>query len=66
MKLIIAGGRDFDNYDRMKKVLGGLLMHTDKPITIISGTAKGADRLGERWAHEFNVGIVSMPAQWGK
>lgn len=50
MKLAIVGSRDFKNYEVMKQVLKGI-----KPKMVISGGARGADRLGERWAkaHRF-------------
>lgn len=33
---------------------------------VISGTAKGVDRLGERWAKENNIPCVRYPAKWAK
>jgi hypothetical protein len=33
-------------------------------ITIISGTAKGADRLGERIAEDYDLKLIRMPADW--
>lgn len=65
MKMVIAGGRDFSNYELLKaeaiKMLKGL-----KPseITIISGTAKGADMLGEQFAKEYSIKILQFPANW--
>jgi len=32
--------------------------------TIVSGTAGGADRLGERYAKDHNLECIRMPANW--
>lgn len=50
MKLVIAGSREFRNYEVMKKALKGL-----KPDMVISGGARGADKLGERWAKAHKI-----------
>ena len=44
-KLIIAGGRDFNNYDGMSKCLDRLLKNINDNIEIVCGMARGADRL---------------------
>ena len=36
----------------------------DKFITIISGTARGADQLGEKFAIEEGLGLEQYPAKW--
>lgn len=33
-------------------------------VEIVSGTAKGADQLGERFAKEHNYQIKQFPADW--
>ena len=48
-KLIVAGGRDFNDYKLMVNYLDKVLANKLKEaydIIIISGTAKGADSLG--------------------
>lgn len=47
----MAGGRDFADYELMKFKLNHLLSQK-KDIEIISGGARGADSLGERYAKE--------------
>ena len=62
-KVIIAGGREFNDYELLKRKLDELLINkTD--IVIVSGTAKGADKLGERYAVEKGHTISSHPADW--
>lgn len=63
MKVIIAGGRDFDDYPLMKRKLD-LLFSLVTPDEIVSGAAKGADTLGERYAKEHNIPLTLFKADW--
>ncbi len=60
-KVIIAGGRTFDRYDILRKVLNAKFK---EPFIVVSGCANGADRLGERYAREFNLAVEQHPADW--
>lgn len=67
-KVVIAGSRDFDDYETLKEFCNKVLkdrMETNK-IVIVSGNARGADRLGEKYAEEMGFEIDSHPALWGK
>jgi len=64
-KVVVAGGRTFTDYDLMKERLDKILEGKSN-ITIVSGTAKGADKLGERYAKERGYNIKRMPANWDK
>lgn len=61
MKLAIIGGRDFNDYARLCRV-----METAKtPITmIVSGGAIGADMLGAKWADEHDVAKEIFLPDW--
>ena len=64
VKLIIAGGRDFDNYDMVREAM---YMVDDVEIgnlTIVSGGARGADLFGERWAKINSVAIEQYLPNW--
>ncbi len=63
MKVIIAGSRTFNNYSDLKRKVSSILKN-QKNITIISGTANGADRLGERYANENHHNLEQYPAMW--
>jgi len=66
MKIIIAGGRDFDDYKKLSDYCDYLLQNKNKgEIEIVSGTAKGADKLGELYAEERGYNIRRFPADWG-
>lgn len=63
MKLIVAGSRDFTDYEFLKKTLDKLLINqTD--IEIVCGMARGADLLGKRYAEERGYPVKEMPANW--
>ena len=64
-RLVVAGSRGFDDYDRLAAELDKYLAGRSN-VTIVSGTARGADRLGERYAAEHNMRIERFPAEWGK
>ena len=65
-RVIVAGGRDFNDYnllcDRCDKLLSQKqLTHN---IVIVSGTCRGADTLGEQYAHERGYNDERFPADW--
>ena len=67
-KVIIVGGRDFDDYEYMSTKLNELFkdqnMFNNKAIKVISGMAKGADTLGIRYADEHKLTKILFPANW--
>lgn len=66
-RLVIAGSRDFDDYALLSKAVDKHLGDKvdDTKIIIISGTAPGADQLGERYAKERGYKLECYPADWG-
>ena len=65
MKLVIAGSRDFEDYERMCAFLEKMPW-LSKVTAVISGRARGADRLGERWAKDKGIEVIARPADWDK
>lgn len=67
MRILVCGGRDFDDERRVKRVLGDLQYKLEfKPITIIHGAARGADNMAARWAYDNKVNVEAYPADWNK
>ena len=67
LRIIIAGSRDFNDYELLKKEVLNILKQNNRPkdnVKIISGTARGADTLGERFAEEFGLEVKRFPADW--
>ncbi len=65
MRIIIAGSRTFSDYPRLKKIMDKLTSKLEK-VLIMSGHAKGADQLGERWANERYHTYEIYHADWDK
>jgi YspA, cpYpsA-related SLOG family len=64
-KLVVAGGRDFNDYKLLKTKLNALLKNKNKvEIVIVSGGAKGADTLGERYALENKLSLKRFIPDW--
>ena len=65
-RVIVAGTRSFKNYALVCKVLDGVFKSVDaNNIEIVSGTARGADSMGEWYAKEHNLHLKRFPADWG-
>jgi hypothetical protein len=64
MKLIIAGSRTLTDYSWMETKLNNVLANTQEDVVVISGGAKGADKLGERYAKTRGFDVIIMPADW--
>lgn len=64
-RVIIAGGRDFSDYEYLKTTMDYLLQNKSD-IVIVSGMARGADTLGVRYAQERGYPLMRFPAQWEK
>jgi hypothetical protein len=61
VKVIIAGSRDFVDGRLLSDTLAGF----DGEITeVFSGTAYGADQLGENWANDYGIPVHRFPPQW--
>lgn len=64
MKVIIAGSRNFNDYPTLEKYCDKVLSSVADDIEIVSGTAYGADKLGERYAKEKGYKLTQFPADW--
>ena len=64
MKVLICGGREYDNYRQMHEVLS-LVWDMNGAITcVIHGDAKGADFLARVWAKYNSIEQRPYPADW--
>ena len=63
-KVIIAGSRKFNDYILLETMCDYFLQNQYPNIEIVSGTAQGADKLGERYAAEHFLDIKRFPADW--
>lgn len=65
-RVIIAGTRTFSDYERLKEFADRCLskISESKNIEIVSGHARGADALGEKYAKERGYDLKIFPADW--
>jgi hypothetical protein len=61
MKLAIIGSRDFTDYSLLSFELEP---YKSKITQVISGGARGADKLGERWAIQNKIPTQIFYADW--
>ena len=68
IKLIIAGGRDFNDYDLLEETCTYMLsaLINAYEVEIVSGGAKGADSLAQRFARSNRLKLTVMNADWDK
>lgn len=65
MELAVVGSRTFNNYELLKEKLDKI--HEKRKITaIVSGGAKGADTLAEKWADEYKIPKIIFVPDWNK
>jgi hypothetical protein len=65
MKTIIAGCRDFKDYNLLKSKVDAY--REDHVITeVVCGGATGADALGENYAVQNGITVKGFPADWNK
>lgn len=69
VKVIVAGSRTANNFELVEK---SLMMYFKEhklhraDVEIISGTARGADQLGEQFANKYGLKLTKFPADWDK
>lgn len=61
MKVIIAGGRDITDY---QIVCDAMAAFPEEVTEVVSGGAKGADKLGEEWAGNRSIPVKRFIADW--
>ena len=65
MKTIVAGSRDYQDYNHVKQQLD-YFRKTHVVTEIVSGGARGVDTLGERYGLEYEIAIKVFNADWNK
>lgn len=61
MRTIVAGSRGVVDYDVVQEAIESAGW---RPSVVLSGTANGVDRLGERWAKEHDVPVERYATDW--
>ncbi len=66
LRVIIAGGRDFDNYILLTETMDKYLSDVTDDVVIVCGKARGADTLGEQYAISHGYSVWDFPAEWSR
>lgn len=69
MKIAIVGSRTFNDYTKLKNFIDTTLEQlemTEEVDCVVSGGAKGADSLAEKYAEEYDLRTLIFPADWKK
>jgi hypothetical protein len=62
-RVLVSGSLSFDDYELLCATLDRLLTRKEN-VVIVSGGAKGAELLGERYAQERGLGSKQILADW--
>jgi hypothetical protein len=65
MKIVIFGSRGVEDIGMVEGAMEACGMAANV-TEIVSGGARGADRLGERYARQHGLSCKVFPAQWAK
>lgn len=68
-RILIAGSRDFCDYCYLEECVDDFISRTfpdEKEIVVMSGTARGADRLGEIYSINRKYDLEKYPADWDR
>lgn len=64
MRVIVTGGRNYDDREKVHQALTVLLQNSVHAMVIIDGGAKGADKLAREFAKEYGVCSITYKALW--
>lgn len=65
MKVLVCGGRDYADRDKVFGVLDGCLAAGEVSV-VIHGGARGADSLAHEWAISRGIPPAVFPALWSE
>ena len=65
VRIIIAGGRDFNDSKLFEEKTTEILAQYED-IELVSGHARGADAMAEKYANDMGIRVKVMPAEWNK
>lgn len=60
--LLIAGSRNFEDYNLLKEITDYALLNRHENIVIVSGGARGADTLAKQYAYEKQYEYLEFKA----
>ena len=64
LKVIMACGRIFNDYNMLEQTLDYFLQNHMNDVCILCGMARGADILGHAYAQKHGCKVEEYPAKW--
>ena len=68
INVVVTGGREYENYPELSQKLDQIISQLNIPsemkVNIVSGGARGADTLAEKYAQERGMGLSVFEADW--
>lgn len=64
MRVLVCGGRDYQDYNYVKTVLSALQVTRGQFTVMIHGDATGADALADRYARRHLIPVLAFAADW--
>jgi len=61
MKVIIAGSRNLGSWSQVTQAIHNSGFEVTE---VVSGTARGVDRMGEEYARSYKIPVKQFPADW--
>lgn len=65
MKVLVCGGRDFEDFDLLEAELDKLAS-SEIIEMVIQGGARGADTMAAQWCSDKRIPCLEVPADWPK
>lgn len=68
-RVIICGSREYTDFELLSKTCDYYLsqkLNSEEEVVIVSGCARGADTLGEKYAMSRGLKVMKFPADWNK
>lgn len=66
LRVIVCGDRNWSDRDRVKEVISAFAERLNQPMTIVDGSAKGADSMANNVAEELGLETERYPASWSQ
>lgn len=64
--LAIVGARSFNDKETFLEGILQVLEKWGRPSSFVSGGARGADTMGEKWARANNIPVTILKPEWKK
>lgn len=64
MRVLVCGGRHYDNYGVLATLLSALQVVREPFTVLIHGNAQGVDMMADTYARRHNIPVLEFNADW--